>query len=36
VIKNADKNEIIAFSGSLYMIGSVRTLLRNNDMANNL
>ena len=33
VIKNTGKNEIIAFSGSLYMIGSVRTLLRNNGFA---
>jgi len=36
VIKNASKNEIIAFSGSLYMIGNVRTLLRNNGFANNI
>ncbi|HHZ00672.1 MAG TPA: bifunctional folylpolyglutamate synthase/dihydrofolate synthase [Tissierellia bacterium] len=36
VIKNAGKNEIMAFSGSLYMIGSVRTLLRNNGLADNL
>ena len=36
IIKNAGKNEIIAFSGSLYMIGNVRTLLRNNGITNNL
>ena len=36
VIKNAGKNEIIAFSGSLYMIGNVRKLLRNNGMSNSL
>lgn len=36
VIKKAGKNEIIAFSGSLYMIGNVRTLLRNNGITNNL
>jgi len=36
VIKNAGKNETMAFSGSLYMIGNVRTLLRNNGLADNL
>lgn len=36
VIKNANKSDIIAFAGSLYMIGSVRTLLRNNGFTNNL
>ena len=34
VVKNADKDDIIAFAGSLYMIGSVRTLLRNNNFSN--
>ncbi len=29
IIKKADKNEYIAFVGSLYMIGEVRTLLKN-------
>ena len=29
IIKKADKNDIVAFVGSLYMIGSVRTLLKN-------
>lgn len=36
IIKNADKSDIIAFAGSLYMIGSVRTLLKNNAFTNNL
>ena len=36
LLRNADKNDIIAFSGSLYMIGSVRTLLKNNGFANNI
>ena len=36
IIKNAGKNEIIAFSGSLYMIGGIRTLLRNNGFSNNI
>ena len=36
LLKNADKEEIIAFVGSLYMIGSVRTLLRNNNCSNNI
>jgi len=30
IVKSFNKNEIIAFVGSLYMIGDVRTLLRNN------
>lgn len=29
IIKNANKDDVIAFAGSLYMIGSVRTLLKN-------
>ena len=29
IIKNADKDHVIAFAGSLYMIGSVRTLIKN-------
>ncbi len=36
VIKKAGKSDIIAFVGSLYMIGNVRTLLKNNGIANNL
>ncbi len=36
VIKNAQKDDVIAFAGSLYMIGSVRTILRNNGISNNL
>ncbi len=36
LIKNAEKNDIMAFSGSLYMIGNVRTILRNNGFANNI
>jgi dihydrofolate synthase/folylpolyglutamate synthase len=29
IVKSTDKDDIIAFAGSLYMIGSIRTLLRN-------
>lgn len=36
LIKNAGKNDIMAFSGSLYMIGNVRTILRNNGFADNI
>lgn len=36
IIKNTHKDEIIAFAGSLYMIGYVRTLLKNQDLSNNL
>ena len=36
LLGNAGKSDTIAFSGSLYMIGSVRTLLRNNGFANNI
>jgi dihydrofolate synthase/folylpolyglutamate synthase len=36
LLKNADKDDIIAFVGSLYMIGSVRTLLRNNNCSSNI
>ncbi len=33
IIKNADKDEIIACVGSLYLIGDVRTLLANRDLS---
>lgn len=36
IVKKADKNDIIAFAGSLYMIGSVRTLLRKSDSPSKL
>ena len=29
IVKSTDKDDIIAFAGSLYMIGGIRTLLRN-------
>ncbi len=33
IIRNTDKDEIIAFVGSLYLIGDIRTLLTNTDLA---
>lgn len=36
VLKSADKSDIIAFAGSLYLVGGIRTLLRNNGFADNL
>lgn len=33
IIKNADKDEIIACVGSLYLIGDIRTLLLNTDLS---
>ncbi|NLJ57284.1 MAG: bifunctional folylpolyglutamate synthase/dihydrofolate synthase [Tissierellia bacterium] len=36
VIKNADQSDIIIFAGSLYMVGGVRTLLKNSGFANKL
>ena len=36
VIKNADKDDVIAFAGSLYMIGSVRIILKSNGFSNNI
>lgn len=36
VIKNAGKDDILAFAGSLYMIGSVRTLLKDKGLSNNI
>jgi len=34
ILKTINKNEIIAFVGSLYMIGDVRTILRNSEYFN--
>lgn len=36
IIKNADKNDIIAFVGSLYMIGMVRSILKKHVFSNNI
>jgi len=34
ILKTINKDEIIAFVGSLYMIGDVRTILRNSEYFN--
>ncbi len=36
ILKNIDKDGCICFAGSLYMIGDVRTILRNNQFTNKL